>query len=142
MAEHPRRFPAPWRADKIPGGCRDACVCEPPICSMQVCRSTIGPRRHMGVTAHMILLTLSVALTGCASADPPQAPVPPAATPPPAPSVWYKAGATQEEFQRTRARCLLQAGAGTANFDFEPVAFVLCMRAEGWVRRQPDVRPQ
>jgi predicted small lipoprotein YifL len=95
----------------------------------------------MGVTAQMIFLTLLVALAGCASADPLQAPVSPSATPPPAPFVWYKADAAQEEFQRTRARCLLQAGAGTANFDFEPVAFVLCMRAEGWVRRQP-VRQQ
>jgi hypothetical protein len=52
--------------------------------------------------------------------------------PPPKPQpVYQKAGATNEEFQRTKARCLLESGMGGA--DFNPLALRLCMRAEGWV---------
>jgi hypothetical protein len=37
MAESPRRFPTPWRADKIPGGyvVRDANGQAPPLCARE-----------------------------------------------------------------------------------------------------------
>jgi len=50
--------------------------------------------------------------------------------------VWFKQGATSEEFQRTKAICL-QSQADT--MDAHPdrldwtMAFSLCMRANGWV---------
>jgi hypothetical protein len=45
--------------------------------------------------------------------------------------VYQKPGATDEEFQRTKARCLVQSGIGGANFN--PLSYRLCMRAEGWI---------
>jgi hypothetical protein len=43
--------------------------------------------------------------------------------------VWYKSGATDEEFVRTRARCMLLEDIDSPSFGFK---FPLCMRAEGW----------
>jgi hypothetical protein len=61
----------------------------------------------------------------------------PASQPPPSPPTeapvkrksFFKEGATQEEFERTRAHCALQAHLA----DKHAFALVLCMRAEGWV---------
>jgi hypothetical protein len=77
-------------------------------------------------------------LAGCADGPfaaaglgPHPAPEPPA-TPvaePAVEKVWYKSGATNEEFERTKARCMLQANLGSLYF---AANFTLCMRAEGW----------
>jgi hypothetical protein len=77
------------------------------------------------------LLCATVLLAGCAQPPPPQV-----AGPPPKPEpkmVWHKDGAwTQEEFQRTKARCIMLAEMN------DPYKFVIiaetCMRSEGWVR--------
>jgi hypothetical protein len=53
--------------------------------------------------------------------------------------VYFKPGASSEEFQRTRARCLVQAQTAEAGsqraYDFMTFTIVFegCMRAEGWV---------
>jgi len=60
---------------------------------------------------------------------------------PPPKEVYYKRGASNEEFERTRARCLMQAEIARSNSN-EPAllkvgtlftVFRACMRAEGWV---------
>jgi hypothetical protein len=77
------------------------------------------------------------------------APVTPAAAaPPPAPPpemVWTKPGATNEEFQRTKAACILRmeedetaikaANPGNPWASLRAITvFPLCMRANGWVQ--------
>ena len=86
-----------------------------------------------------ILMTAAV-LAGCAPFWEPVKPafqlpsVPP--SPPKQEMVWFKQGATSEEFQRTKAVCL-QSQVDT--MDANPngfgwtMAFSLCMRANGWV---------
>jgi hypothetical protein len=71
--------------------------------------------------------------------DPNPAAVSISAPPPPKPApetVWSKPGATDEDFQRTRAACLLrQMEAENANPNSWGwiMVFSLCMRASGWV---------
>jgi hypothetical protein len=54
---------------------------------------------------------------------------------------WYKRGASKEEFQRTKAECLMgQTEVGNANSDVSTnpdlewriTVYGLCMRANGW----------
>jgi hypothetical protein len=92
-------------------------------------------------------MAAAVALAGCITDQAPVAPAVAAAPPPPPPlaRVWTKPGATNEEFQRTKAACILRmhedevaikaadpgnpwAGLGAISF------FPLCMRAAGWVQ--------
>ncbi len=78
------------------------------------------------------------ALAGCAHDKAPTsaaAPADPALKPPRPADVWTKPGATTEEFQRTRARCLLRARFGSE--DYNVATYPLCMRAEGWVLGPP-----
>jgi hypothetical protein len=74
-----------------------------------------------------IVIIAITALAGCAH-DPPPAPIEPVAVKPePPPKVYFKPGATHEEFERTKARCMMQ-------MDFDaPWKWAFCMRAEGWV---------
>ena len=82
------------------------------------------------------LLFATLLLAGCASQPPPR----------PAPPPFFKEGASTEEFNRTRVRCLAQAeGASAESTDPHSqariwrVVFVGCMRAEGWVLREDQM---
>jgi hypothetical protein len=67
----------------------------------------------------------------------------PLPAPPPQPKqVYHKEGATNEDFQRAKARCLIQAEtAKSASNDPNPFAragtwvlvYRACMRADGWI---------
>lgn len=79
-----------------------------------------------------------------------EAPAPVVAPPPPPKMVWSKPGATNEEFQRASAGCLMRAEiAESQSTDPNPLArsgtfalvFPTCMRAEGWVRRSEAAPP-
>jgi hypothetical protein len=78
----------------------------------------------------------------CPVLDPPPPPPPPApppkVPPPPQPQmVWMKPGASNEEFQRTRAGCMLrmwEAENSNPNGVGWVTVFPLCMRAAGWVQ--------
>jgi hypothetical protein len=97
-----------------------------------------------------IALAAASALAGCvtdqAQAPPPVAPVSaPVAPPvPPKPAVaYFKEGASEEEFQRTKAACIMkyEMAAGAASDEFGPnwglglSVFGSCMRSQGWVLR-------
>jgi hypothetical protein len=77
-------------------------------------------------------------LSACGHTQPPPTAPAPINTspppPPPPPKHWYKQGASTEEFQRTRARCIMNAemsdGGDAGRWT---VIFATCMRAEGWV---------
>ena len=87
-----------------------------------------------------IILMAAAVLTGCAPFREPVKPASQLPSVPPSPPkqdmVWFKQGATSEEFQRTKAICL-QSQVDT--MDAHPdrldwtMAFSLCMRANGWV---------
>jgi hypothetical protein len=65
---------------------------------------------------------------------------PPAAAPKPEPkTLYFKQGASSEEFQRTKAACAMKmaAVAGTAGAG---AVFIYCMRSEGWVLTQQDAK--
>jgi hypothetical protein len=79
-------------------------------------------------------------LSGCATDEPPVTYQQP--SPPPKPPLYRKDGASTEEFQRTKAGCLVKAQiAESSSTDPEPLVkmvtymsvFRNCMRAEGWV---------
>jgi hypothetical protein len=47
---------------------------------------------------------------------------------------WHKGGAGAEEFQRTRARCVMNASSAATTTDTRwTLIFASCMRSEGWV---------
>jgi hypothetical protein len=80
---------------------------------------------------------LALALGGCLTQQEAVAPV--AAAPPPPPPVervYEKPGASNEDFQRARARCLMNANMTTGLYD-DPLRWTSvyrsCMRADGWV---------
>jgi len=84
-----------------------------------------------------VAIGTTIALTGCAGTT--KVEPAPAFAPK---TVYYKAGATQEEFERTRARCLAQAeSAKAASTDPDEWArlgtwmaiYRNCMRADGWM---------
>ena len=86
-----------------------------------------------------ISIAVAVLLAGCVSAPPP---APAASPPPPEPKKgWSKEGAwTNEEFQRTRARCIMYAETNQARNAWGgpfgnswALLATACMRAEGWV---------
>jgi hypothetical protein len=101
---------------------------------------------------YALLLARALSLAGCADGPfaaielgPHPAPEPlptPVAGAPPKPAVekvWSKPGASNEEFARTKARCLLQADIDSPHFAYKAV---LCMRPEGWtLGPRRDVRP-
>jgi hypothetical protein len=86
------------------------------------------------------ILACAIVLSACAHTEPPPTAVasdnipPPAPPPPPPKKQWYKQGATAEEFQRTRARCIMNAESAASTLDTRwGVIFLSCMRSEGWV---------
>jgi hypothetical protein len=95
------------------------------------------------MVARLELMIFCVALVGCASQLVTNVSAASTASAAPTPKmVYYKTGATQEEFERTRARCLAQAEtAKAASTDPNPWARLAtwmavnrnCMRADGWV---------
>jgi|PersoiStandDraft_1058852.scaffolds.fasta_scaffold229014_1 hypothetical protein len=76
-------------------------------------------------------------LSACEHSEPPLAIAAPIiASPPPPPKKWYKDGAGTEEFQRTRARCVMNASTAAPMTDGRwTLIFASCMRSEGWVLR-------
>lgn len=80
-------------------------------------------------------LMTNAALAGCVHD---QAPAVAAAPPPPPPEpVWSKPGASNDEFHRTKAACLLRLtefqAANPGNWSALSI-FPVCMRANGWVQ--------
>jgi hypothetical protein len=76
-------------------------------------------------------------LSACEHSEPPLAIAAPIiASPPPPPKKWYKDGAGTEEFQRTRARCVMNAYTAARPDDIRwSIILATCMRSEGWVLR-------
>jgi hypothetical protein len=91
-------------------------------------------------------LMTTAALAGCVHDQAPAASAV-AAAPPPPELVWSKPGASNDEFQRTKAACLLRLtefqAASPGNWSALTI-FPFCMRANGWVEvpknRQPSER--
>lgn len=83
------------------------------------------------------VLLVGLALTGCVHDREPVA-VAAAPTPPqPAPSFTYaKSGANQEDLRRAIAGCMMRAEVAEAQGASWPMVYVMCMRADGWVRVQ------
>lgn len=53
---------------------------------------------------------------------------------PPPKKQWHKDGAGAEEFQRTRARCIMNASSVSPMADGRwTIVFGSCMRSEGWI---------
>jgi hypothetical protein len=93
-------------------------------------------------------LLAATVLGGCVTDQAPVTPAVAAAPPPPPPPppqmVWAKPGSTDEEFQRTRAACMLrmwEAENSNPNGVGWVTVFPLCMRAAGWVQ-VPKGNPQ
>ena len=86
------------------------------------------------------VLIAVLALAGCAQRAEIASPAAPPPPPPAPKKVWFKAGSSNEEFARTKARCIAQAETASAASP-DPmtgaghwmVIFPSCMRAEGWV---------
>jgi len=99
-----------------------------------------GGGKREGIMRTKIILMTAAVLAGCAPFREPVKPASQLPSVPPSPPnqdmVWFKQGATTEEFQRTKAVCL-QSQVDTMDahpngFDWTK-AFSLCMRANGWV---------
>jgi hypothetical protein len=102
------------------------------------CRTAASP-----VAIEDLRISAALLLMGCVHD---QAPVPVAtATPPPKPApalVYFKQGASNEDFQRARANCLMRAEIAESS-STDPDGFAraatwmtvyrTCMRADGWV---------
>jgi hypothetical protein len=79
-------------------------------------------------------------LSGCTRTPEPLAssvkPAP--ASPPEPPMVYYKPGASDEDWQRAKARCLMQGEMAKSTSqtpgDTFAIVVVTCLRADGWVR--------
>jgi hypothetical protein len=73
----------------------------------------------------VLIFLIGMAVAGCADAE---------RQPPPPEMVYFKEGASPEDFQRKRAACRAQAWTADPNMDFTwPLVFRNCMRADGWV---------
>jgi hypothetical protein len=87
-------------------------------------REGVGPQ-----ATKLVAITLAAGLSvGCSHEE--QVPIKPVV----AGEVWNKPGGTDEEFRRTRARCMAQAevvGGGNES------AVLYCLRQEGWTPRLP-----
>jgi hypothetical protein len=81
-----------------------------------------------------VAIALAAGLSvGCSHEE--QVPIKPAvAAPLGAGEVWNKPGGTDEEFRRTRARCMAQAEVAGGGNEF---AVLYCLRQEGWTPRPP-----
>ena len=90
------------------------------------------------MTRTLIIITAAILLAGCAQ-PPPVAVAAPSPKPEPK-MAWDKPGASNEEFERTKARCIMYAetnqmrNAWGGPFGHSRlILFTNCMRAEGWV---------
>lgn len=87
----------------------------------------------------MRAILISLALSGCAVAnhpvvDTPASPIAPQTVANRPEMVWFKRGASAEDFQRAKAGCIVQAEAGSGGNPLVWTAiFPNCLRAQGWV---------
>lgn len=79
---------------------------------------------------------LALLLAGCMHDAPPVTPVAASSPPPPRPEmVYFRQGASGEDFERARAQCRMNANMKVDVFD-DPYRWTMiqrdCMRAAGW----------
>lgn len=80
-----------------------------------------------------VAILSALVLASCATAPPP-APIDPTPAHNRPETAWFKRGATDEEFQRARSTCIVEAESGSGGNTLSwTVIFPNCMRAQGWV---------